>query len=104
LFLATVTSLYEDLAVPLKALHIPRTGDPAEALRLFGRELLKIMLLPRTLALHRLMIAEAVRFPQLAHTIWETGHSRAASILADWIAYQQAAGLLRKERAASAAA
>jgi len=40
----------------------------------------------------------------LAHTIWETGHSRAASILADWIAYQQAAGLLRKERAASAAA
>jgi AcrR family transcriptional regulator len=101
LFVATVTSLCEELGAPLKLLLLPRTGDPAEALHLFGRELLRIVLLPRTLAIHRLMIAEAPRHPRLARAIWQAGHAQAANMLTDWIIHQQESGLLRKDRAAT---
>jgi AcrR family transcriptional regulator len=101
LFVATVTSLCEELGAPLKLLLLPRTGDPAEALHLFGRELLRIVLLPRTLAIHRLMIAEAPRHPRLAQAIWQAGHAQAANMLTDWIIHQQESGLLRNDRAAT---
>jgi AcrR family transcriptional regulator len=96
LFLAAITSMCEAQAAPLKSLEIPLTGDPAEALLRFGRALLARVLLPPTLALHRLMIAESSRFPELARTIWRSGHEQAADILAEWVAHQQKAGALRK--------
>ncbi len=101
LFVATVTSLCEELSAPLKSLHIPSTGDPAEALQLYGRELLRSVLLPRTLAIHRLMIAEAPRYPHLAQAIWQAGHAQAANLLTDWIVHQQESGRLRKDTAAA---
>jgi hypothetical protein len=57
---------------------------------------LDAVLLPRTLDLTRLMIAEAVRFPELAQTIFRSGHERPAIVLAEWIAHQQEKGVLRK--------
>jgi AcrR family transcriptional regulator len=98
LFLAAITAMCERLAEPIKSLHIPPSGDPATALLLFGRMLLQRVLLPRTLDLNRLMIAEASRFPHLAQTIWQAGHQQAALVLAEWMAQQQAAGVLRKGR------
>jgi AcrR family transcriptional regulator len=98
LFLATVVSMCEEVAAPLRSLAIPRTGDPAAALQLFGTKLLAAVLLPGTLALHRLMISEAPRFPQLAQTTWQAGHAQAATILTDWVTHQQAAGVLRAGR------
>jgi AcrR family transcriptional regulator len=96
LFLAALTAMCEAQAAPLKALDIPVSGDPAAALLLFSRTLLDQVLLPRTLALYRLMIAEAQRFPALAQTAWRSGHEQAADRLSKWIAHQQAAGILRK--------
>jgi AcrR family transcriptional regulator len=96
LFVAVIASTCEAQAAPLKSLQISLSGDPAEALLLFGRALLDRVLLPPTLALHRLMIAESLRFPDLARTIWHSGHDQAASILAAWIAHQQMTGALRK--------
>jgi AcrR family transcriptional regulator len=101
LFVAIVTSLCEELSAPLKSLDIPRTGNLAEALQPFGRELLRIVLLPRTLAIHRLMIAEAPRYPHLAQAIWQAGHAQAANMLTAWIVHQQESGLLRKDTAAA---
>jgi hypothetical protein len=54
------------------------------------------VLLPPTLALHRLMISESVRFPELARTIWRSGHEQATNILIEWIMRQQEAGVLRQ--------
>jgi AcrR family transcriptional regulator len=96
LFLAAITSMCEAQAAPLKSLRIPLSGNPAEALFLFGKAMLDRVLLPRTLALHRLMIAESARFPELAQTIWRSGHEQAANILTEWIGRQQQAGVLRE--------
>jgi hypothetical protein len=57
---------------------------------------LKRVLLARTLELTRLMIAEAVRFPDLAQTIWRSGHEQNALVLAEWIAQQQKIGVLHQ--------
>jgi AcrR family transcriptional regulator len=96
LFIAAVTSVCELLAAPIKSMKIPLTGDPAAALLLFGKAVLDGVLLPRTLDLTRLMIAESVRFPDLAQTIWRSGHEQPAIVLAEWIAHQQKKGVLRK--------
>jgi AcrR family transcriptional regulator len=96
LFIAAVTGMCEQLAAPIKSMRIPLSGDPAAALLVFGKAVLNAVLLPRTLALTRLMIAESVRFPELAQTIWHSGHEQPALILADWIAHQQKKGALRK--------
>ncbi len=66
---------------------------------MFGKTLLERVLQPRTLALHRLMIAEASRFPELAQTIWRSGHEQPAHVLAEWISHQQKSGVLRKGQA-----
>jgi AcrR family transcriptional regulator len=96
LFLTAITLMCEEQVAPLRSLHIPLTGNPAEALFLFGRALLDRVLLPPTLALHRLMVAESARFPELARTIWRSGHEQATDILTEWIIRQQEAGILRK--------
>jgi AcrR family transcriptional regulator len=96
LFIAALTRMSEEVAAPVKLLKIPRSGDPAAALWLFGKAVLDAVLLPRTLNLTRLMIAEAVRFPDLAQTLWRSGHEQPALVLAEWITYQQKKGVLRK--------
>jgi AcrR family transcriptional regulator len=98
LFIAAVTNMCDQIADPIKSLKIPMLGDPAAALLLFGKAVLARVLLPRTLDLTRLMIAEAVRFPELAQTIWRSGHEQPALVLAEWIAHQQRKGVLRKRR------
>jgi AcrR family transcriptional regulator len=96
LFLAAIASTCEAQAAPLKSLHIPLSGNPADALFLFGKALLDRVLLPATLTLNRLMIAESACFPELAQTIWRSGHEQAANILTEWIMRQQEAGVLRE--------
>jgi hypothetical protein len=44
------------------------------------------------------MIAEAVRFPELAQAVWRAGHEQAALVLAEWITHQQKKGVLRKRQ------
>jgi AcrR family transcriptional regulator len=96
LFIAAVSTVCEELTAPIKSLKIPLSGDPAAALWLFGKALLERVLLPRTLDMTRLMIAEAVRFPDLAQTLWHSGHEQASLVLAEWIAHQQKNRVLRK--------
>ncbi len=96
LFIAAITAMCERVAAPIKSFEIPLSGDPAAALLMFGRAVLERVLLPRTLDLTRLMMAEAVRFPDLAQTIWRSGHEQPALVLAEWITHQQTKGVLRK--------
>jgi AcrR family transcriptional regulator len=96
LFIAAVSTVCEKITAPIKSLKIPLSGDPAAALWMFGKALLARVLLPRTLDMTRLMIAEAVRFPDLAQTLWRSGHEQALPVLSEWITHQQEKGVLRK--------
>ncbi|WP_424140312.1 TetR/AcrR family transcriptional regulator C-terminal domain-containing protein [Roseomonas chloroacetimidivorans] len=72
------------MAEPIKALPL-KDEDLTASLHVFGRALLGIVLDPRTLALHRLMVAEGGRFPELAHAVYQVGHHRAALILSAFL-------------------
>lgn len=96
LFIEAVTERCAKLAAPLEQLDI-RGSDPRKALVLFGRKILEIVLQPRTLALHRLMVAEGQRFPELSRSIWHAGHSNAARLLARWFEERQRAGQFRSD-------
>lgn len=84
-----VTRLCDENARPIEELNIA-DSDVTTALTLFGRHTLEIVLRPRVLALHRLMVAEGGRFPELAQAIWRSGHDRATRILAKWMTTRSA--------------
>lgn len=84
LFIAAITCLCDEISEPLVEMEIDDKNIKA-ALGAFGRQVLEIVLQPRVLSLHRLMIAEGHRFPELAQAIWCAGHDNAIRILAAWI-------------------
>jgi AcrR family transcriptional regulator len=51
-------------------------GDFIEALRRLGERFVRLMVSEDILALHRLVIAEAGRFPELGQTLYEAGPKR----------------------------
>jgi len=84
LFIAAVRRLCEEVAQPMEALPLDE-GDLAASLRSYGSALLRAVLSPRTLALHRLMVAEGQRFPELAQAIYHSGHHQGALILSAFL-------------------
>lgn len=103
LFIEAVTECCAELAAPLEQLDI-RGSDPREALVLFGRQILETVLQPRAVALHRLMIAEGQRYPELSRSIWRAGHDNATRLLARWFEEQQRDGRFRTDMSAEALA
>lgn len=84
LFIEVMKQLCAELSEPLAQLKIGDC-DAYEALASFGRQLLQTVLLPRTLELHRLMVAEGKRFPELSQAVLQAGHFKAANTLTPWI-------------------
>jgi len=99
LFTEAVVALCDEVSAPLNDMVIDG-ADPEKSLRLFGKSTLDIVLNPRTLALHRMMISEGSRFPDLAQSIWNAGYMNAQRVLSRWIKDGQDAGLLRGDFAA----
>lgn len=94
LFAAIIAEECKKLAEPLESLTL-EDGCVRQTLEKFGVEILHIIKQPRVLELHRLMITEGKRFPDLSRTIWSAGHHNAKSVLAGWIQRQQEQGKLR---------
>jgi TetR/AcrR family transcriptional regulator, mexJK operon transcriptional repressor len=69
-------------------------GDPAAVLRGIGKRMVQMMLSDVGLAIHRVVIAEAVKFPSLARGFFESGPARAISFMADWLAEETRRGRL----------
>jgi TetR/AcrR family transcriptional repressor of mexJK operon len=71
-------------------------GDqpPAEALRQIGRQFLDLLMSKGPLALYRVVLAEAGRFPALGRTFYQSGPDKVAAALGDYLARQHAAGAL----------
>jgi TetR/AcrR family transcriptional regulator, mexJK operon transcriptional repressor len=68
--------------------------DPAATLEAIARRFLTLLLTPSYLALHRMLVAEAPRFPDLAREIYAGGPARAASELALYLAEESRKGTL----------
>jgi AcrR family transcriptional regulator len=70
--------------------------DVAAALTSVGDRLLRFVLSDKVLAIHRLVMAEAPRFPELGRTFYETGPRRGLVILCEHMARWMDEGRLRR--------
>ena len=91
----------------------PLEDDARATLISTGARLLALMTSPETLAMYRVLVAEAVRHPDLARSFWETGPGRGKirliaifeelarrgqlALRDPWMAADQFAGMLRAE-------
>lgn len=75
---------------------IPRdTEDLPAALRVIGERLMALLLSPSTIAAHRIVAAEAGRFPELGPIFFRAGPERLLERLAAFLAAAMARGQLR---------
>jgi len=91
----------------------PEAADARTTLAAVGAHVLGVLIAADTLALYRVVVAEAARQPELAHAFWEAGPSRGrariTALFADlagrgelaiadpWVAADQFVGMLRAE-------
>ena len=93
LFKAIAGALADHVVEPLLNENL-QTGDVESTLTDLAERALALMVLPSTLALHRLVVTEAPKFPEVARQIYESGAARAAQALATYLAHQSARGIL----------
>lgn len=93
LFGEIVTGLATQMIAPLDA-DVGAGRTVPEALNRLGQQYLKVLLRPDSLALFRIVVAEGVRFPELAETFYRCGPGFAADRLADYLREQQRQGII----------
>lgn len=94
LFAAVLDAKIADFQTALDEALIP-VGGTAAALRRFGRILLGKITQPASMALHRLIVGEAGRFPEIGRTFAERGPDRVRARLCRYVEEEMAAGRLR---------
>lgn len=68
--------------------------DLEAALTALGGRMLRFLLQDRALAIHRVVIAESVRFPELGRAFYDNGPALFRTVFAAWLLLQQDAGRL----------
>lgn len=96
LFAAMVAERCDRLAAEAEALASHGNGTEG-ALRLLCRTVLRFLVAPSTLAIHRIVQAEAGRVPGLSEAFYAAGPGAGRSRLARWIAEEQRSGRLRAD-------
>jgi TetR/AcrR family transcriptional repressor of mexJK operon len=96
LFEAIIRELCQRLVTPLRVADAGRVS-PKETLTEFARSYIELLLDPSSLALHRLLVAEATRDPELAGASYRAGGAQALRGLADYLAQETARGTLSIE-------
>jgi len=74
---------------------LPADGDPVETLRLLATSLMKTIMQPEIIELHRMVTGAAGRFPELGRLLYERGPGRGHERIADWMARLMQRGVLR---------
>ena len=93
LFTAMIEQLCEENVSPLT--HIDLKHNPLkEALTTIARIFLDVVLSPRTIALHRLIVAEALRTPKAAKSFFDAAPSTAYNCLSGYFTWAEGAGLI----------
>lgn len=99
LFVAAVEDMSREITAALA--EVPMADAAArEGLTLYGEKLLAMVLRPRLLAMHRLMVSEGQRFPEQARSLCRNGRDQAIAALGAWLAERQSRGELRAGLAA----
>ena len=106
LFAEMVASVVDESRDPVEAglATIQPSDDVAADLRRLAHRQLDSILEPRLLALRRLVIAEAERFPELGSTFYERGFGRSSARVAEALARLSDSGGLRVDDPELAAA
>jgi len=94
IFVAAVQRLCERTLQPLHELEI-NDSDPERLLIAFGTRLLAQVLTPEAIAIHRVAISEATRFPELSRLFYQTGPATVQRILCDHLAVLRDTGKLQ---------
>jgi len=102
LFAAVIDSKIEAFQAKLDEALIP-AGGPAAALTRFGRLFLNKLIDPQSRTLHRLVLSESERFPQIGETFAVRGPDRVRMRLCRYLEEEMEAGRLRKGDALVAA-
>ena len=91
-----VTATAEEFAaaLPQTLAGVETAADVEPALRLLGRRYLASVVNPQVLALRRLVISEATRFPELAAAYYDRAPARVLAALADQLVRLSDRGLL----------
>lgn len=71
------------------------TGGVATTLRRLGLQMLRTMISPVGITMHRMAVSESQKFPSLAQAFYNAGPARATQQMARWLQSQSDAGLLR---------
>lgn len=95
LFAAVLDGMIADFQQKLDEALIP-AGGTAAALARFGRVFLQKILSPKAIALHRLIVAEAERVPEVGRAFAERGPDRVRARLCRYLEEEMAAGRLRQ--------
>lgn len=93
LFSATIEHLCAEHVSPL--MHMDLKQEPLhKALSIIANVFLNVVLSPRTIALHRIIVAEAQRAPEAARSFFEAAPATAYRCLADYFAWAEENGLI----------
>jgi TetR/AcrR family transcriptional repressor of mexJK operon len=95
LFAAVIDAKIESFQTALDEALIP-VGGTTGALSRFGHVFLNKILTPHSIALHRLIVAEAERFPTMGEAFAIRGPDRVRTRLCRYMEEEMAAGRLRK--------
>jgi len=94
LFAAIIARLCEQIVNPLT--HMDLTCKPLpQALRTIAETFLEVILSPRTIAMHRLIVAEALRAPEAARAFFEAAPGAAYGCLLDYFVWAEKDGIVR---------
>jgi TetR/AcrR family transcriptional regulator, mexJK operon transcriptional repressor len=96
LFRAMVAEQCERMATEA-ADYAGHTDDIREALERLGLTVLRFLVAPATLAVHRIVLAEAPREPTLGEAFYAAGPAVGRARMATWIAEEQRRGRLRAD-------
>ncbi|MDR5863654.1 TetR/AcrR family transcriptional regulator [Halomonas campisalis] len=94
LFSAIVHNLCDKIVSPLTDLDL-RGLPPGQALKQLSETFFDVVLAPNTLELHRLVVAEAPRFPDAAKAFFASAPSVSYRCLANYFAWAQDEGLIK---------
>ena len=100
LFVRVVYSLCDEVISELNSAGDVRQGELLplkDVLLVLGRTILAMLLSPRLLELHRLILSEAKRFPELGRRWYEEGPNQANRVVAEVLMRYSKAGLLNEE-------
>ena len=97
LFFATFLDVTGGLRDRIAEVFESATGDAARDLQRVGEHFLEVLLAPSSIALHRVLMAEVGRYPELGKALYEHGACTMKLWVAAYLERQHAAGALRVE-------